>query len=199
MFNQTDVARAAAELIEKVYCHADSDNVRGSGEEYIRLMTRRIEAMLPPSPLPTLADMTLSERSSCQWMQADVKARGRGIILIVSESSDGCAAILDQSGVVTYENHSRITPRPDLPRFEWPDADQEVEDANTAKNGDLIKSADDPRFAALPVGSILLDLHGDTVTKERWGWAGLGHHPIPSEGDEFGPWKVIYIVQEADQ
>lgn len=157
-----------------------------------------IEAILYPQKRPALADMTLSERSSCQWMQADT-ARGRGIILTVSESSEGCAAILGQSGVVTYESHSRITPRPDLPRFEWPDTDQEVEDVTPAKVGDVIKSADDPRLAALPIGSTLLDRDGDTVIKGREEWMGFGHHPIESQGERFGPWKVDYVAQEADQ
>ena len=157
-----------------------------------------IEAILYPPKRPALADMTLSERSSCQWMQADT-ARGRGIILTVSESSDGCAAILGQSGVVTYESHSRITPRPDLPRFEWPDTDQEVEDVTPAKVGDVIKSADDPRLPSLPVGSILLDRDGETVAKRSEEWVGLGRIPVPSEDGEFGPWEVIHTGLEADQ
>lgn len=159
----------------------------------------KIEAILPAPPRPTLADMTLSERSSCQWMQADIKARGRGIILTISEFSEGCAAILGQSGVVTYENHSRITPRPDLPRFEWPDTDQEVEGVTPAKVGDVFVSAADPRLAALPDGSILLDRDDDAVIKRDGAWSGAGYVPNESEGKEFGPWWVVYVGQGDDQ
>lgn len=72
--------------------------------------------------------------------------------------------------------------------------------ATPTEVGDIIESAADPRFEALPVGSVLLDRDGVTTTKREGGrWEGFGHTPIPSQGDEFGPWTVRRIGLVADQ
>lgn len=78
-------------------------------------------------------------------------------------------------------------------------ADKKPEDVTPVKVGDVIESADDPRLDALPTYSALVDRDGDVVVKGEKIWAGDGYHPIPDEGDEFGPWKVMHIVQGADQ
>lgn len=79
----------------------------------------------------------------------------------------------------------------------------EGDDTPTAPNdvavGTVIESADDPRIAALPVGSVLLDCDDDPVTKRDKVWMGDGYTPIPSEGAEFGPWTVLHIPKEDDQ
>ena len=69
--------------------------------------------------LPTLADMTPGERAACQWMQADTKRWGHAVI-IRPDAGRGRAVTLDVWGHVDYEAHGTITPRPDLPRMEWP-------------------------------------------------------------------------------
>ena len=65
--------------------------------------------------------------------------------------------------------------------------------------GRRVTTADDPRVAALPVGTILLDRDRKTVTNEWGDWTGEGYKPIPSQGDEFGPWTVERIGKDADQ
>lgn len=70
---------------------------------------------------------------------------------------------------------------------------------NTLAVGTVIESADDPRIAALPVGSILLDRDEEATTKRPGAWTGVGNTPNPTEGAEFGPWTVLHIPKEDDQ
>ena len=157
-----------------------------------------MEALLPTPPRPTLAEMTDTERAACQWMQADLLEGGRVIILRVDDDGDPDdhrILVLGTSGDVIRPVASAVTPRPDLPPLELPDTYQEA----TAQVGDVIESADDPRLDALPVGTILLDRDRETVTNEWGDWTGEGYTPIPSQGDEFGPWTVRSIPKEADQ
>ena len=72
--------------------------------------------------LPTLADMTPEERDDCQWMQADTAGADDTCVLFVigTRSAKGVA----KGGRVTTGPHECFTPRPDLPRLEWPDNDQ---------------------------------------------------------------------------
>ena len=70
-----------------------------------------------------------------------------------------------------------------------------VEDV--VKVDDVFASADDPRLAALPDGSILLDREDDAIIKRDGAWSGAGYVPNESEGN--GPWRVDYIGQGDDQ
>ena len=70
--------------------------------------------------LPTLADMTYEERRACQWMQCDLTGFRGKYILAAPSDWDGDAALLDREGDVSYERHTYVTPRPDLPRMTWP-------------------------------------------------------------------------------
>lgn len=197
MTEQNIPADDVREIIKKMRYHANHDNVRGSEEEYVRFFASQLEDLLPTPTPPTLADMTRKERDGCRWMQADTK-RCLHAVIIAPDVSGGHAALLDQRGNVKYEAHEDVTPRPDLPRLEWPGTEK-VEDANTVKVGDVIESATDPRLDALPAGTVLADCDGETVAKRSEEWAGLGYIPIESEGDEFGPWTVRRIGWEADQ
>lgn len=85
-----------------------------------------VKETAPPPKRPTLADMTEEERSACQWMQADTEHWGRTFI-ITPNLSDGRAALLDRRGKVPFEEHTAVTPRPDLPSLEWPDTGQEAD------------------------------------------------------------------------
>lgn len=80
---------------------------------------------MPPA-LPTLADMTGEERAACQWVQADTK-RWAHAVIIRPDVGGGHAALLDGWGHVDYEDHATVTPRPDLPRLEWPDTGKEAD------------------------------------------------------------------------
>ena len=186
------------EIIEKMHYHANHDNVRGTEEEYVRFFAIQLEGILPTPTPPTLADMTPVARRACQWMQCEVRGERRIITLVLDDSDENYVVTLDSSGYISHCSLEWVTPLPDLPRMEWP-GDQKAEDANTVEVGDVIESADDPRFAALPVGTILLDRDGEAATKRTRSWTGAGYEPIDSEGDEFGPWKVLHIGEETDQ
>lgn len=83
-----------------------------------RAAARVILDLLPTPDLPTLADMTVEERLECQWMQADTEQWGRVIIVDPSRTHQ-IAALINREGMA-YADNSTITPRPDLPRMEWP-------------------------------------------------------------------------------
>jgi hypothetical protein len=182
-----ELARKWAELIE---ANPNSWGLR------IRAVARVILNAVPTAPRPTLAEMPPEERGACRWMQADTAGSSDTCVLFVIGT--GSAKGIAKDGRVTTGPHECFTPRPDLPRLEWP-GDKKVEDANTVKVGDLIESADDPRLDALPVGSILLDRDNDAATKRAESWSGAGYEPIPDEGDDGGPWRVAHIGQGADQ
>ena len=189
------------EIIEKMHYHANHDNVRGGEEEYVRFFARQLEDLLPAPPLPTLADMTPVARRACQWMQCEVRGERRIIILVLDDSDENYVVTLDSSGYISHCPLEWVTPLPDLPRMTWPGTEK-VENANPVEVGDVIESADDPRLAALPAGSILLDIDGERVTKfdvNPAAWRGPGYVPIAGEGTEYGPWKVLHIGQENDQ
>lgn len=81
---------------------------------------RDLEALLPAPPLPTLADMTLDERDECRWMQADVKGYESRVVLINPYWKDGRARVLRPGAFIDQADWEQVTPRPDLPRLEWP-------------------------------------------------------------------------------
>ena len=164
------------------------------------ILLDELEAMLPPPPRPTLADMTPEERAACQWMQCDAGPYGRrGLIVKVKYWS---VYVVDkETGTYSDYTPDLVTALPDLPRMEW-NGTEKAEDVPPVKVGDAIESAADPRLDALPAGSILLDLYGEKVEKisdETPRWTGPGCFPYAEEGTAYGPWKVIYIGQEADQ
>lgn len=116
-----------------------------------------MEALLPTPP--TLADMAPEERRDCQWMQADTKPWGR-VVILVPDLSDGRAALLDIWGDVAYEPHTDVTPRPDLPRMEWPGTEKPAP-APALPDGWLF--ADHKRLGRVIVTRPEPDADGDVV------------------------------------
>ena len=106
----TDQTIPADDLRRFIARYRTAANDRGS------ILLDELEALLPH---PTLADMSPEERAACQWMQADVKPGGR-LVITAPNATHARAALLDEGGEVTYQYHANITPRPDLPRLEWP-------------------------------------------------------------------------------
>lgn len=166
---------------------------RGNWNDTIRAAARVI---LDAVSVPTMADMTEEERHECRWMQCDAGPYGRrGLIVKVKYWS---VYVVDkETGTYSDYTPDLVTALPDLPRMEWNGTEKDV--APAPRVGSLIESAADPRVAALPVGSILLDRHAEATTKRLRGWTGRGYHPIPSQGCDFGPWTVLHIGQEDDQ
>ena len=92
-----------------------------------RAAARVILHAVPAPPRPTLADMTPKERHACRWMQADVDGiTGRWLILNPYDE-DGDVEVVLESGRKEYFSPERVTPRPDLPRMEWPGTGQKAD------------------------------------------------------------------------
>ena len=87
-------------------------------DETVLHAARVLLAVLPKRP--TLADMTPSKRVACQWMQADVIAGHEPLVITHIDRGDGAALILDRNGRSDWVPAEEVTPRPDLPRLEWP-------------------------------------------------------------------------------
>ena len=86
----------------------------------IRALARVFLNDAPAPPRPTLADMTPAERRACQWMQADVKDRGVRYVIANPLDDENEVALIDPDGDICWLSPERVTPRPDLPRMEWP-------------------------------------------------------------------------------
>lgn len=83
-------------------------------------------AVLAP-PHPTLADMTARERVACQWMQAEVAGRDTRYVITRPYDEDDDVVLISDAGGVVYADPARVTPRPDLPRLEWPSDQPEAD------------------------------------------------------------------------
>ena len=110
------LARKWAESIESTTNSAESTTNPWSDRAIAA--ARVILDTVPTPPPPTLADMTEEERAACQWMQADTNG-GRDVISNPCYDK-GRATILLRDGTSIPVGMEKITPRPDLPRMEWP-------------------------------------------------------------------------------
>ena len=176
--------------------HVESS--RATWGDRFRAAARVILHDLPTPTPPTLAEMSPEERAASEWMQADVAGLDGDWLIIDPFDDEVRVHVIGRKGNSRILPADFVTPRPDLPRMEW-SGTVKAEDANTVKLGDVIESATDPRLDALPVGTVLLDRDNDATTKQDESWSGAGYEPIPDEGDEFGPWKVAHIGEEANQ
>lgn len=83
-------------------------------------VARVLDALLPDPPRPTLAGMTPEERAGCRWMQADVSERDTRYVIATPHDRHGDVALIDADGKIDWTLPEYVTPRPDLPRLEWP-------------------------------------------------------------------------------
>jgi hypothetical protein len=90
-------------------------------------VARVLQALLPAPPRPTLAGMTREERAECRWMQADVKDRGGRYVIANPDDGEGDAGLVSAYGGIEWMSPERVTPRPDLPRLEWPGTGQKAD------------------------------------------------------------------------
>lgn len=172
-------------------------------------VARVLNALLPEPLLPTLADMTDDARAACQWFQADVETRGRAVI-IVPNVSGRRTMTLNRRGHVAYEDHTNVTPRPDLPRLEWPSdtptpaapiapesyppRDQLTQGAkwhDIAKLEEALRQKGEAADQA-----IVIDDEGDVHVWETLGGGGwMARVPV----QQCGPFRLILNDQEANQ
>ena len=164
-------------------------------------VARVLHALLPPPPRPTLADMTGEERAECQWMQCEVRGERRIITLVFNNGHEDLAATLDSSGHTIHCPLERVTPRPDLPRMEWP-SDKKPDTSATVPE------------STLAVGSVWDDINALTdaceesgrdqiVVLDRTGdayvWGGEAEWWEFSTPFRFGPFTIIHAGRKADQ
>ena len=118
-----DDRRLAREWASNVRRHADKHFPAA------RAIARVILNAVPSPPRPTLADMTNEERAACQWMQADVADHDTRYVIANPHDRHGEAALIAADGQIDWILPEYVTPRPDLPRMEWPGDQQEDTDA----------------------------------------------------------------------
>ena len=80
-------------------------------------VARVLNALIPPPPRPTLADMTAWELEKSRWMQCDVEGEETRAVIV----NPYTVRVLWDDGALTTELAKDVTPRPDLPRLTWPD------------------------------------------------------------------------------
>lgn len=145
----------------------------------------KMQALLSP-PLPTLADMTPEGREACQWMQADHTDIGRIGITQIEPTGQ---TMIKQDGAAVWSGlaeRKKITPRPDLPRLEWPgsgDAPTIAEQENVAPdqqvNPQVKLDSPLPRPEDVPEGEPWIVLWGGKR------WVGV-RADIPTR-----PWSIV--------
>lgn len=163
--------------------------------EAMDILVQSVRNLLPARP--TLADMTREERDGCERMQCDVEHRGRAVV-IVPEWGAGHAELLDRWGSVFYAAHDTITPRPDLPRLEWP--------------GDKKPDTSAPE-STLAVGSVWSDINALTEACEESGrdqiivsgydgyafiWDGMAEWWEGSTPPRAAPFTILHTGHETD-
>lgn len=87
-------------------------------DETVAHAARVLLAVLPPRP--TMAEMTPEERRACKRMQAEVANRSVRYVIVNPYDEEGDAALTSADGGIEWFSPDRVTPRPDLPRLEWP-------------------------------------------------------------------------------
>lgn len=110
-----------------------------------------------PAPAPTAA---LPDG----WWLADHPEHGRVVVVRPEPDDEGEVAIIVSEP--TNIDHAAVT-WCDPDELTYVGADEKTTDATPTEVGDIIESADDPRFKTLPVGSVLLDRDGVTMTKRE--------------------------------
>lgn len=155
----------------------------------IRALARVFLNDIPAPTLPTLADMTREERRACRRMQCDVAYRSVRYVIAAPFDDDDTVALIAADGDICWVSPERVTPRPDLPRMEWPDTETPT--------------------PALPDGWRLAD-HKENgrviVTNTTPDPSGHVCYVLPAEDYVLGydwnvcdPDKLTYLDQEADQ
>ena len=155
-----------------------------------------LKALLPTPTPPTLADMTDDERDECAGMQADLAQGDRVVILDGTPDSDGLVQVLEKSLDVYSTHPDDVTPRPDLPRMEWPG--EATVPPNTLTEGSQWDDVDKLSRACDASGLdqiVVTDKDGDASV---WGQnAGWWEGSTPTVGYE--PFTILHAGKKADQ
>lgn len=159
-------------------------------------VARVLNALLPAPPLPTLAEMPPEEREACQWMQADTSV-GRAVITWLSDNADA-AALLFCTGQDAFKPFREVTPRPDLPRLEFPGEQQPAPaPPNTLTVGSVWHDVDALARACEESGrdQIVVSEHGGCI----FVWDEMAEWWEGSAPPRYTPCTIIHAGREADQ
>ncbi|CAB0605407.1 hypothetical protein CIP107538_01348 [Corynebacterium diphtheriae] len=142
--------------------------------------------------LPTLADMTTEEREKSVLMQAQ-DAKGK-LCIILYVSSSG-ASVLYKDGANGSLCLDSVTPRPNLPKLEWPSCEPEPE----YKIGKKLETLED--FQNAPIGTVAIDADGDIIRREDEASWWVRSDPPTQDADDIYYWcslpaKIIAVLEE---
>ena len=174
----------ADEVRKIIAAHRDGASGKGG------LILAALQALLPAPKRPTLADMTNEDRRACQWMQADVAGHGTRYVIANPDDDGNEAELVSAEGEIAWIFPEYVTPRPDLPRMEWP-GNQEVAPAPTLPDG--WRLADHEGHGRVIVTTQTPNRDGNIYFVTPSDWL-LGYDCHPCRPDE-----LTYIDQEADQ
>ena len=174
-----DEAQAVREWAERAHAEEVQDAA----------VAHAARVLLAVLPRPTLADMTPEERAECRWMQADVKGYESRVVIVNPFWEDGLARVMWLHTRMNPVSWKSVTPRPDLPRLEWPGTERP---APALPDG--WRLADHPNYGRVIVTSPAPDAYGNVCfVAPVPGFIGNDWHLCP-------PDELTYIDgPEADQ
>lgn len=172
-----------------------ASNVRRHADKHFpaeRAIARVILDAVPTPTPPTLADMNEVERAACRWLQCDYAgetsdATSPGVIGYFDHGGRRAVILTAKCGIVRRD-YDRVTPRPDLPRMEWP-GDQKPAPAPALPDG--WRLADHPSNGRVIVTN--------TTTRD-----GRVYYVLPAAAPLGYDWlfckpdELTYLDQEAD-
>ncbi|MHC9804565.1 hypothetical protein ACQXZ0_10560 [Corynebacterium diphtheriae] len=140
--------------------------------------------------LPTLADMTVEEREKSVFMQA--VDRGGALCIILCAYLNG-VSVFYKDGTKGVWSLDSATPRPDLPKLEWPSSEPEPE----FSVGKKLETHED--FENAPIGTVAIDADGDLMRKKDQGSWAITDELAVVNTDEVHRWytrpaKIIAVV-----
>ncbi|MHC9641627.1 hypothetical protein ACQXX0_02255 [Corynebacterium diphtheriae] len=143
-------------------------------------------------PLPTLADMTTEEREKCMFIQA--VDRGGKLCCILYASPSG-VSVFYKDGTKGAWSLDSVTPRPDLPKLEWPSCEPEPE----FSVGKKLETLED--FQNTPIGTVAIDADGDIIRREDETSWWVRSDPPTQDADDIYYWcsrpaKIIAVLEE---
>ena len=172
-----------------------ASNVRRHADKHFpaeRAIARVILNAVPAPPRPTLENLTPEERSACKWMQADVTNHSTRYVITSPCDEDDEAELLAADGKIEWILPEYVTPRPDLPRLEWP-GNKKPTPAPVLPGG--WRLADHPDYGRGIVTNTTPNRAGNVC----FVIPAVGGDPLGFEWHTCSPDDLTYIDQGADQ
>lgn len=194
-----DKVRAARDLHREA---AKMTSITTTEREIHQHVADAMEAILPPPPRPTLEDMTGEERRECRLMQADVGDEVNRPVIVNPCWEEGRARVMWPGGFIDQVDWDRVTPRPDLPRMEWPSNKKaDTSDAaplNTLAMGIVWDDADALAQACRESESdhiVVVDKQGTVGVWDK----GIRCWRVSAPHAKFAPYTIIHTGKKANR